>query len=217
MITVVSFALTLLVAGIFEQAGLAMIIGAYIMGLTLSKTDISYIIQERLEMLQKFFVPMFFCVMGMLINVERVFAPDMILFGFIFVIFAILSKVIGCGLPALFLNFNLRCAITIGTGMVPRGEVALIIAGIGLASGIINDEIFSIALLMTFVTTLLTPPILDKMLNSTKRSGLLVIRGHFGKSLFYFFKGGPGLLRGERQVREIRKERVFTVLSMSLH
>jgi Kef-type K+ transport system membrane component KefB len=56
MITVVSLALTLLLAGIFERSGLAMIIGAYIMGLTLSKTDISFMIQEKLEMLQKFFV-----------------------------------------------------------------------------------------------------------------------------------------------------------------
>ena len=168
MITVISFALTLLLAGIFEKSGLAMIIGAYIMGLTLSKTDLSFMIQEKLEMLQKFFVPIFFCVMGMLINLEKIASPDIILFGLVFVVFAILSKVIGCGLPALFLNFNLRGALRIGVGMVPRGEVALIIAGIGLSRGLINDEIFGVVLITTFVTTLITPPVLYKLLDSPK-------------------------------------------------
>ena len=168
MITIVSFALTLLLAGIFEKSGLAMIIGAYVMGLTLSKTDISFIIQEKLEILQKFFVPIFFCVMGMLINLEKMTSPDVLMFGLIYTVFAILSKLIGCGLPALFLNFNMRGALRIGVGMVPRGEVALIIAGIGLSSGLINDEIFSVALITTFVTILVTPPILDKLLDSPK-------------------------------------------------
>ncbi|MCK5015157.1 MAG: cation:proton antiporter [Candidatus Omnitrophica bacterium] len=168
MITIISFALTLLLAGIFEKSGLAMIIGAYVMGLTLSKTDLSFIIQEKLEMLQKFFVPIFFCVMGMLINLEKMASPDILLFGLIFVVFAILSKLIGCGLPALFLNFNIRGALRIGVGMIPRGEVALIIAGIGLSAGLINDEIFSVALITTFVTILITPPILDKLLDSPK-------------------------------------------------
>ena len=168
MITIISFALTLLLAGIFEKSGLAMIIGAYVMGLSLSKTDISFIIQERLEMLQKFFVPIFFCVMGMLINLEKIASPNILVFGLIYAVFAILSKLVGCGLPALFLNFNLRGALRIGVGMVPRGEVALIIAGISLSSGLINDEVFTIILIMTFITMLITPPVLDKLLKSPK-------------------------------------------------
>ena len=167
-ITIISFALTLLLAGIFEKSGLAMIIGAYIMGLSLSKTDLSFMIQERLEMLQKFFVPIFFCVMGMLINLDKMASPHILMFGLIYIVFAVLSKLIGCGIPALFLNFNFRGALRIGVGMIPRGEVALIIAGIGLSSGLINDEVFSVALIMTFITTLITPPILDKLLDSPK-------------------------------------------------
>lgn len=167
-ITIMSFALALLLAGIFEKSGLAMIIGAYVMGLSLSKTDLSFIIQERLEMLQKFFVPIFFCVMGMLINLEKMASPEILMFGLLYVVFAVVSKMIGCGIPALFLNFNFRGALRIGVGMVPRGEVALIIAGIGLSSGLINDEIFTIALIMTFITTLVTPPILDRLLDSPK-------------------------------------------------
>ena len=170
-IAVISFALSLLLAGIFEKSGLAMIIGAYIMGLSLSKTDLSFMIQEKLEVLHKFFVPVFFCVMGMLINLHKVAAPNILMFGLIYTVFAVFSKLIGCGLPAYFLNFNSRGALRIGVGMVPRGEVALIIAGIGLSTGLISDEIFSIALIMTFITTLVSPPVLDRLLNSPK-SGL---------------------------------------------
>jgi len=167
-ITVISLALAFLLAGIFEKSGLAMIIGAYVMGLSLSKTDLAFIIQERLEMLQKFFVPVFFCVMGMLINPEKMTSPDILIFGLLYIVFAVFSKLIGCGLPALFLNFNWRGALRIGVGMIPRGEVALIIAGIGLSAGLIDDVVFSVAMIMTFVTTLITPPILDRLLDSPK-------------------------------------------------
>jgi len=167
-IAVISLAIALLLAGIFERSGLAMIIGSYVAGLSLSKTDISFIVQEKLESLQRFFVPVFFCVMGMLINLKSMASWDVLSFGMIYVFFAVVSKLIGCSIPALLLNFNLRGALRIGVGMIPRGEVALIIAGVGLSSGIINDEIFSLVMIMTFITTLITPLFLSKMLDVDK-------------------------------------------------
>ena len=167
-ISIMSFALALIIAGVFEKSGLAMIIGAYIMGLSLSKTDLSFIIQSNLSILRRFFVPLFFCVMGMLVNVKAMLSWHSLMFGVIYVIFAIFGKILGCGAPALFLNFNIRGATNIGIGMIPRGEVALIVAGIGISSGIIPHEIFNIAVLMTFVTTLLPPPILAKLFRSNK-------------------------------------------------
>lgn len=165
---VMSFALALLLAGVFEQSGLAMIIGAYVMGISLSKTDISFIVQENLSVLNKFLVPIFFCVMGMLIDLKEMARPDILLFGIIYTFLAVVGKIAGCGVPSLFMNFNLRGALRIGVGMIPRGEVALIISGVGLALGLINHDVFSLAVIMTFLTTLLTPPILDLMLRSEK-------------------------------------------------
>lgn len=165
-ISVMSFALALLLAGFFEKAGLAMIIGAYVMGLSLSKTDLSFMIQERLDVLQRFFVPIFFCVMGMLVNVHEMASWPLMTFGLVYLALAVAGKIVGCSVPALFLNFNMRGALRVGVGMVPRGEVALIIAGIGLSRGIIGDEVFGVAVIMTFLTTLLTPPILDRMLDT---------------------------------------------------
>ena len=168
MIAIIALAMALFVAGIFEKSGLAMIIGAYVMGLSLSKTDLSFLIQEKLDPVQRLLVPVFFCVMGMLINLEQMFSPLILKFGAIYIIAAVLGKVIGCGLPSLFLNFNMQGAMRVGIGMVPRGEVALIIAGIGLSMGIIDDRIFALAVMMTFMTTLFTPLLFDRMLNKDR-------------------------------------------------
>ncbi len=164
-VAVMSLGLALLLAGIFEHAGLAMIIGAYVMGLTLSKTDLNFTIQEHLEPLQSFFVPIFFSFLGMLVNVRDIFTREALLIGGIYTVGAIAAKLIGSGIPALFLNFNRVGALRIGLGMVPRGEVALIIAGVGLANGILPKDLFSIAVVMTLVTTLVAPILLAQALS----------------------------------------------------
>ncbi|MDR3342569.1 MAG: cation:proton antiporter [Treponema sp.] len=162
--SILALGLALLLAGVFEKEGLAMIIGAYIAGLSLSKTDIAAIIQERIHGLYEFFVPIFFAVMGMMVNVREIISPPVLIFGAIYTVVAILAKVVGCGVPALALGFNGRGALRIGTGMVPRGEVALIIAGIGLASGVLDNQLFGVIILMTLITTLVAPPLLSAAL-----------------------------------------------------
>jgi len=164
-IAVMSFALALLLAGIFEKSGLAMIIGAYIMGLTLSRTDLAYLIRENLTIFYRFFIPIFFCVMGMLVDVRAMFSGKIMIFALIYSLFAILAKFIGCSLPAFALDFNRRGALRIGMGMVPRAEVALIIAGIGLSAGIIDHRAFSVVISMAFITVLITPLFLSRMLD----------------------------------------------------
>jgi Kef-type K+ transport system membrane component KefB/mannitol/fructose-specific phosphotransferase system IIA component (Ntr-type) len=162
--SVLALGIALVLAGIFEKQGLAMIIGAYIAGLSLSKTDIAAVIQERIHGLYEFFVPLFFAVMGMMVNVQEIVSAPVLVFGAVYTLAAILAKIIGCGGPALLLGFNGKGAFRIGAGMVPRGEVALIIAGIGLASGALNNQLFSVIILMTLVTTLAAPPLLNMAL-----------------------------------------------------
>lgn len=149
----------LLLAGLSEMAGLAMIIGAYIMGLSLSRTDLVQVIQKEIEGLQNILVPVFFATMGMLVNFSAIL--PVLKIGLVYSLLAILSKVAGCGVPALFCGFNRHGAVRIGVGMLPRGEVALIVAGIGLTTGAIGQDIFGIAILMTCVTTLLGPILLS--------------------------------------------------------
>ena len=160
MIVAICFGLSLLLAGLAEMAGLAMIIGAYIMGLALSRTDLAHEIEHHLEGVYNILVPIFFCVMGMMVDFS-VMKP-VLLFGSVYSLFAVVAKVVGCGLPAYLMKFNLRGSLRIGLGMLPRGEVALIVAGIGLASGIIDQGIFGISIMMTVITTMLAPPLLVK-------------------------------------------------------
>jgi len=167
-ISIMSLAMAFILSGIFEHSGLAMIIGAYIMGLSFAKTEVSHIIRDNLESMREFFVPVFFCVMGMLVNLKEMASPTILIFGLVYLITAIISKLLGCGIPAWFLNFTARGATAVGVGMIPRGEVALIIAGIGLSTGIVPHDVFSVAVLMTFVTTMATPALLEKLILADK-------------------------------------------------
>ena len=153
-----AMALAFLSAGLAEYFGLAMIIGAYTIGLAISGTALAKRIEESVMSVYHAFVPIFFVVMGMMVDISAM--KSVIVFGIVLSILAIIGKVAGSGLPALFVGFNRRGAWRIGIGMLPRGEVALIIAGIGLSRGIIGPDIFGVAIMMTVVTTLLAPIIL---------------------------------------------------------
>jgi Kef-type K+ transport system membrane component KefB len=183
IIVAVCFGLALLLAALAEMAGLAMIIGAYIMGLALSRTDLAHEIEHHLEGVYNILVPIFFCVMGMM--VDFVAMKPVLVFGSVYSILAVFSKVLGCGIPAFMMKFNLRGSLRIGLGMLPRGEVALIVAGIGLAGGVIGPEMFGVAIMMTVITTMLAPPLLVKS-----------------------FEGGSGLRKemdaGEQDIEVIR-------------
>ncbi|MDA8218782.1 MAG: cation:proton antiporter [Dehalococcoidales bacterium] len=153
-----ALALAFLAAAVAERFGLAMIIGAYTMGLALSNTDIAESLREPMDSVFHALVPIFFVVMGMLVNFPAM--GPVIVFGFALSVLAIIGKVFGCGLPALAVGFNALGATRIGLGMMPRGEVALIVAGVGLSSGVIQQDIFGVAIMMTFVTTVLAPVVL---------------------------------------------------------
>ena len=160
IIVAICFGLALLLAGLAEMAGLAMIIGAYIMGLALSRTDLAHEIEHHLQGVYNILVPIFFCVMGMMVDFSAMGAVWK--FGLVYSAIAVFAKVVGCGLPAFVSRFNLRGSLRIGLGMLPRGEVALIVAGIGLSSGIIDQGIFGVSIMMTVITTMLAPPLLVK-------------------------------------------------------
>ena len=168
-IATLAFGLSMILAGFFEYMGLAMIIGAYVVGLALSRTDLKHIIQETLAPVYTFLVPIFFCVMGMMVDVNALMSKPVLVFGAIYTGLAIVAKVLGCALPSWFCGFNVLGGMRIGAGMVPRGEVALIIAGLGLSNGFLSQEIFGIGILMTLVTTVIAPPALVCLFIPKKR------------------------------------------------
>lgn len=163
-VAVLTLGVALLVGGAFEQAHLAMIIGAYVTGLSFSRTDMGVMIQEKLHGIYQFLVPIFFAVMGMMVDVTKLTEPTVLKMGLVYTGVAVLAKVVGCGLPTLLFGFNGVGALRVGLGMVPRGEVALIIAGIAGSSGLLDAEtsaeVLGVAVMMTLLTTLVAPPLL---------------------------------------------------------
>ena len=160
--------LTLLVlalgfAGSFASAqlGLSTAIGAFAIGLALSNTMRSSEILKNMQQIFLFFVPIFFVSIGMLID-PRAFVSSVVP-GLLIATLAILGKVLGCGGSLLIAKYTGREALTVGVGMVPRGEVGLIIAGIGLASGFLGAEAYLISVMAVSLTTIMALPILKRL------------------------------------------------------
>lgn len=173
--------LALMLAGAFEMAGLAMIVGAFVMGLSLSGTDIAFRIRTALQPIGAFLTPVFFVTMGMLVDIRVLGDPAVLGVGLVFALMAIIGKVVGCASPALAMGFTPTGALRIGLGMVPRCEVVLIIAGIaattpmkdpaGLAGSvpIFDGRLFGIAVIMPLVTALAAPPLLGAALRIPRK------------------------------------------------
>lgn len=213
-ISVMALGLALILAGFFEAMGLAMIIGAYVMGLALSKTDIRYVIEENLLPIYTFMVPIFFCVMGMMVDCSLLFTKPVLVFGLVYTLLAIAAKVIGCSIPAMLCGFNFRGSMRISAGMVPRGEVALIIAGIGLSKGVLKPEVFGIGIMMTLVTTLAAPPMLIALFKNGKTGLRHPERGKKQSQAFTFDMPSSESARmmSEKLILEFRREGFFTHL-----
>ncbi len=211
--SILALGLALILAGIFEKQGLAMIIGAYVLGISLSKSDISHVILDKIHGLYEFLVPLFFAVMGMLVNVRQLMEPAVLVGGLAYSLVSVVSKFVGCGLPALFLGFNGKGALRIGAGMVPRGEVALIVAGIGLSGGLLNEEEFGMAILMTLFTTIAAPPVLSAALRLPGRGTRAVEKGAEAEASVYTFPSEDvAVLVSDRLVRDLQEEGFFVQL-----
>ncbi|MBT8150044.1 MAG: cation:proton antiporter, partial [Gammaproteobacteria bacterium] len=120
--------------------------------------------KEGAEFVRILFAAIFFVSLGVLLDVS---ALDRHLLGFLaaITVFALLSKIIGCGLPARFLGYDNRESLAIGIGMAPRGEVSMVIALLGLNLGIIEQPLYVVIVLMSVLTTLVTPPALRALMS----------------------------------------------------
>ena len=213
-IATLAFGLSLIIAGMFEALGLTLIIGAYVMGLALSRTDIRHLVQDNLQSVYTFFVPIFFCVMGMMVDVGALCSKPVLIFGGIYTVLAVFAKVLGCAVPSLFCGFNLLGSLRIGAGMIPRGEVALIIAGIGLSNGYLTQEVFGIGILMTLITTVVAPPMLVGLFAPKARGVRHPKHSHSNSRPVVFELTSPEVadLMLTKLVDEFRAEGFFTSL-----
>jgi Kef-type K+ transport system membrane component KefB len=137
----------------------AAITGAYVAGVLIAQTEFKKEIDGCIHPLTySMFVPLFFISIGLEAN-ARELGPRA---GFTvaLVLVAIATKVIGCGVCARLFGFSTIESARVGIGMISRGEVGLIVAGYGLANGLIGSDVFSASVLMVLVTTMVTPPLM---------------------------------------------------------
>lgn len=142
-----------------QWGGLAAITGAYLAGLLVARTDISDHATESITRIgDALFIPVFFVVVGLRMDASAL--SDTPVFALLLVVIAISTKIAGSMAGALAGGFNARDATRVGYGMVSRGEVALVVAVVGLNEGLVSDSTFSAAILMTLATTLAAPLLL---------------------------------------------------------
>lgn len=160
-VVIICVALCFVLAYISEQFfGIADITGAYFAGLMLCTLKVGPYVARRCEIPSYLiFSPVFFASVGLKVTLGGMDASIWI-FSILLLIIAILSKVVGCGLGAKVCGCNGKEALQIGIGMVSRGEVALIVAQKGYASGMLDNVLFAPIVLVVIVTTLLTPILL---------------------------------------------------------
>lgn len=152
-----------------SKIGMAAIIGAFLAGLAIADHREAWDIEEKTHALYEFLVPFFFVVMGAQLNLHTLRDKSILLTALLVSMIAILTKLIGCGLGSW--KMGTRAAVRVGFGMVPRGEVGIIVALVGMQLHTISDAVYSIVLVMTMVTTLIPPPILRVLFKDLQNAG----------------------------------------------
>ena len=149
----------LLIAYLVTLVELHPVVGAYVAGLMFAATDEKEDILDKTRPIMLFLAPLFFCYLGMQVDLRLLWAGAVI--AVILIIAAIIGKLFGCYIPARFAGkLNHNEGMIVGIGMVPRGEVGLIIAGAGLLAGAIGRDLFGAAVAVSVITTLVAPTML---------------------------------------------------------
>jgi len=149
-----------------SRIGMAAIIGAFFAGMIFSECSPEWDLRPRVQAITEFLGPFFFFSIGSQLDV-KLFRGDVLAVAGIVSGLAMVSKIVGCGLPLIGEGWN--AALRVGVGMMPRGEVALIVALVGLNSQIVTQSTYAVVVFMTAVTTILAPPILRYLFRNDVR------------------------------------------------
>jgi Kef-type K+ transport system membrane component KefB len=143
-------------AGIAAFVGLSPIVGAFAIGMAVASTRLIKQVHEYVDKLQIIFAPLFFAIIGAQVDLRGVNFNVLYLAG-IMIAIAVVTKLIGTGLPSLIFLKERGKAMRVGIGMISRGEVGLIVAGVGVSSGALTNDIYTTVIIMVAVTTIITP------------------------------------------------------------
>jgi Kef-type K+ transport system membrane component KefB len=142
---------------------LAAIIGAFLAGMMFAEVRERYELIEKMEPMNEFLVPFFFVVIGMQVNLMVLQDMNLVILITILTILAIAGKILSSMFATEPLSKNSR--LIVGVGMIPRGEVGIIVASVGISLAIINEELYSVIIFMSIITTLIAPPLLKFLYN----------------------------------------------------
>src|SRR5947209_201125 len=156
---IIAMAVTFLYAFVAEVIGLSAVVGAFLAGSLFSTTPLRDDFTEGAGYLGAVFTPIFFISLGLQANLPLAGgSPALLIFAAVLTVAAILTKVVGCGIPARLLRMTRHESESVGWGMTPRGEVGLIVALSALTAGVIQESLYSInVVVMTFVSILPAP------------------------------------------------------------
>ena len=143
-------------AAIAGLLGLSPIVGAFAVGMALSATKVFEKIENFISRIGLIFAPLFFAIIGAQVDFRTV-NLDVLMLSAVVIAIAIATKLFGCGLPAILFLKNKAAGMRVGIGMISRGEVGLIVAGVGLSSGVLTGDVYTTIVLMVAVTTIITP------------------------------------------------------------
>ncbi|MCE9652139.1 MAG: cation:proton antiporter [Nitrosarchaeum sp.] len=143
-------------AALAGSIGLSPIVGAFAVGMSLSTTKVFEKVEGYVRQIGLIFAPLFFAIIGAQVDLRSVNLEIIALSGVI-IILAIVTKLGGCGLPAMYFLKSKRSGMRVGIGMISRGEVGLIVAGVGISTGVLTSNVYSTIVIMVAATTIITP------------------------------------------------------------
>ncbi|MFQ5475494.1 MAG: cation:proton antiporter [Nitrosopumilus sp.] len=143
-------------AALAGSIGLSPIVGAFAVGMALSTTKVFEKVENYVSKIGLIFAPLFFAIIGAQVDLRAVDLNILMLSGVIISV-AIVTKLFGCGLPAMLFLKSKAQGMRVGVGMISRGEVGLIVAGVGVTAGILETDVYSTIVIMVAVTTIITP------------------------------------------------------------
>lgn len=163
---VLALAIAFLYAFVAETIGITALVGAFVAGTAFSGSALREGLRKGAQYMEALFVPIFFVSLGVAVDLGGIW--DQIWFGLALTAVAVMTKIVGCGIPAKLTGMSWWDSLAVGIGMMPRLEIALVIAYYGLTSvpQIITPEVYSVVVFMGLMTALFTPSILRVCLRS---------------------------------------------------
>lgn len=157
-----------LYAFVAETIGISAIVGAFVAGTSLANSTHAKKFRRDTEVLSWVFTPIFFIALGILVNIRL--PLEAWIFALALTLVAAVTKLAGCGIPARLMKMSNRESLSVGLGMIPRMEIAMMIALYALWKGVISQEIYSVIVLMGLLTALFTAPLLKRSMRGTPKT-----------------------------------------------